>query len=233
MTAATGRAGPVAVIGAGIVGVSTAIWLQRGGADVVLIDRIGPAAGASYGNGGVLASCSIVPVTVPGLLARAPRMLFDPGQPLFLKWSYLPRLLPWLRRYLGHCNAGDVGRIATALMPIVGDSLADHQTLSAGTGAEKWLVPSDYVFAYRDRAHFEADAFGWSIRRAHGFEWEEMEGETLRAWDPALAPALGFAARLGGHGHVTVRGRYVEDLAVHFLAKGGRFLRADFAVFAR
>jgi D-amino-acid dehydrogenase len=233
MTAATGRAGPVAVIGAGIVGVSTAIWLQRGGADVVLIDRIGPAAGASYGNGGVLASCSIVPVTVPGLLARAPRMLFDPGQPLFLKWSYLPRLLPWLRRYLGHCNAGDVGRIATALMPIVGDSLADHQALSAGTGAEKWLVPSDYVFAYRDRAHFEADAFGWSIRRAHGFEWEEMEGETLRAWDPALAPALGFAARLGGHGHVTDPGRYVEDLAAHFLAKGGRLLRADVTDFAR
>ena len=56
----------VAVIGAGIVGVSTAIWLQRGGHRVILIDRKGPGEGTSHGNGGVLASSSIVPVTVPG-----------------------------------------------------------------------------------------------------------------------------------------------------------------------
>ena len=74
----------IAVIGAGIVGVSAAIWLQREGHQVILIDREGPAAGASHGNGGVLASCSIIPVTVPGLLAKAPKMLFDPNQPLFL-----------------------------------------------------------------------------------------------------------------------------------------------------
>ena len=58
----------VAVIGAGIVGVSTAIWLLRDGHDVVLIDKAGPAEGTSFGNGGVLASCSVIPVTVPGLI---------------------------------------------------------------------------------------------------------------------------------------------------------------------
>ncbi|MBV1926977.1 MAG: FAD-dependent oxidoreductase, partial [Rhodobacteraceae bacterium] len=84
----------VAIVGAGIVGVSTAIWLQRAGHKVILIDRAGPAEGTSFGNGGVLASCGIVPVTAPGLLAKAPKMLFSPNQPLFLKWGYLPRLLP-------------------------------------------------------------------------------------------------------------------------------------------
>jgi D-amino-acid dehydrogenase len=158
--------GPIAVIGAGIVGVSTAIWLQRDGHEVVLIDRSGPGEGTSYGNGGVLASCSIVPVTVPGLLRKAPRMLLDPGQPLFLKWSYLPRLVPWLRAYLNHCRPEEARRIAAALGPIVGNSLAEHQALSAGTGAEKWVIPSDYLFVYNDRADLERDAFGWSRRRA-------------------------------------------------------------------
>ncbi|MEO1613704.1 MAG: FAD-dependent oxidoreductase, partial [Pseudomonadota bacterium] len=88
----------VAVIGAGIVGVSTAIHLRREGVDVTLIDREGPAAGTSYGNAGVLASCSMVPVTGPGLIAKAPKMLMDPMQPLFLRWGYLPRLLPWLTK---------------------------------------------------------------------------------------------------------------------------------------
>jgi len=57
----------IAVIGAGIVGVSTAIWLQRAGHRVTLIDREGPAAGASYGNAGLLASCAVVPQTIPKL----------------------------------------------------------------------------------------------------------------------------------------------------------------------
>ncbi len=216
----------VAIIGAGIVGVSTAVWLQRDGFDVVLVDPRGVGEGASYGNGGVLAACSIVPVTVPGLLAKAPRMLMDPGQPLFLKWSYLPRLAPWLVRYLRHANAADVRRIAAAMHPIVSDSLADHQALAAGTGAERWIVPSDYLFLYRDRAHFEGDAFGWSVRRAHGIAWEELEKEAFSAYDPVFSPELGFAVRLGEHGRISDPGRYVKDLAAHVAASGGRFVKA-------
>lgn len=217
----------VAVIGAGIVGVSTAIWLQRDGHDVVLIDRAGPAEGASYGNGGVLASCAIVPVTVPGLIARAPRMLFDPNQPLFLKWGYLPKLAPWLVRYLSHATAPETDRIAAALMPIIGDSLNDHLALADGTGAEKWIVPADYLYIYNNRAHFEGDAFGWGLRRAHGFKWDELDGAAFRNYDPVFDPALGFAVKLKGHGCISDPGRYVKDLAAYLERQGGRVLKAD------
>ncbi|MDI3336202.1 FAD-dependent oxidoreductase [Defluviimonas aestuarii] len=214
----------VAIIGAGIVGVSTAIWLQRGGHRVILIDRKGPGEGTSHGNGGVLASCSIVPVTVPGLLRKAPRMLFDPNQPLFLKWGYLPKLAPWLISYLGHANADAVRRRAAAMAPIIGDSLAEHQALSKGTGAEKWLHPADYLFLYNDRAHYEGDAFGWSVRAEHGIEWDLLEGEAFRAYDPAYSPALGCAARLKDHGRIADPGRYVKDLAAHAEAEGARLV---------
>lgn len=224
---------PVAVIGAGIVGVSTAIWLQRDGHDVILIDRGEPGEGTSYGNGGVLASCSIVPVTVPGLMRKAPPMLFDRRQPLFLKWSYLPRLAPWLYRYLSHCTPEHARRIADALAPIIGDSLVDHQALAAGTGAERWLAPSDYVFVYNDRAHFACDAFGWAIRKDHGFVWDELEGAAVHAYEPAFAPHLGFAARLPGHGMIADPGRYVKDLAAHVVAQGGRIVRGEVTDFVR
>ncbi|WP_170375507.1 NAD(P)/FAD-dependent oxidoreductase [Ruegeria atlantica] len=216
----------IAIIGAGIVGVSTAVWLQRDGHDVILIDKAGPGEGTSHGNGGVLASCSIIPVTVPGLLQKAPRMLFDPSQPLFLKWGYVPKLLPWLLRYLKHANASDVERIAAALTPIVGDSLNDHKTLAHGTGAEKWIVPSDYLFLYENRKHFESDALGWDIRRKHGFAWDELEGEAFHAYDPIFSKDLGFAARLADHGHITDPGRYVKDLAAHVEDNGGKVIRA-------
>ncbi|WP_372570941.1 NAD(P)/FAD-dependent oxidoreductase [Ruegeria jejuensis] len=217
----------VAIIGAGIVGVSAAIWLQREGHEVILIDRKGPAEGTSYGNGGVLASCSVVPVTTPGLIAKAPKMLFSADQPLFLRYGYLPRLLPWLRKYLSHANAKDTTRIASALTPIIGDSLEDHTALAAGTGAEGYIHPSDYLFIYDDRAHFGSDAFGWNLRKANGFHWDELEGAAFRAYDPIFSEDLNFAVRLGGHGRISDPGAYVQALACHLEARGGRFLRAD------
>ena len=111
----------VAIIGAGIVGVSTAIWLQRAGHKVLLIDREGPAAGTSYGNGGVLAACGIVPVNAPGIIKNAPGMLMRKDSPLFLKWSYLPKMLPWLFRYLRHANKTDTRHTAKALTEILYD----------------------------------------------------------------------------------------------------------------
>lgn len=217
----------IAIIGAGIVGVSTAIWLQRDGHKVILIDREGPAAGATHGNGGVLASCSIVPVTVPGLLMKAPKMLFSPNQPLFLKWGYLPRLAPWLVNYLGHGTEAAVRHRAAALSGIIGDSLADHQALAAGTGAERWIVPSDYVFLYRDRAAYDGDAFGWSIRKEHGFDWEVLEGQALKDYDPVFGPDVGLAARCGNHGRIADPGAYVKALAAHARAQGAEFIRAE------
>ena len=79
-----GSARTALVIGAGITGVAAAIRLRRMGWRTTLVDRAPPGdrGAASFGNGGILARCSIVPVPVPGLLAKAPRMLFDPDQPL-------------------------------------------------------------------------------------------------------------------------------------------------------
>ena len=87
----------VIIAGAGIVGVSAGIWLRRmGQAEVTIIDRLAPGEGTSHGNAGVLAACSVAPVTAPGLVRKAPSMLADPEFPLFLKWGYLPKLMPWL-----------------------------------------------------------------------------------------------------------------------------------------
>ena len=221
----------VVVIGAGIVGVSTAIWLQRKGVDVVLLDKYGPAAGTSYGNAGVLAAASVVPVTVPGLITKAPAMVFDKRQPLFLNWSYFPRLLPWLPRYLSHCNQKQVNRIATALAPILRDCLADHRALSAGTGAEKYISPADYVYAYRNKEHFDKDNFAWEVRQEHGFEWTEHDAESYQQYDPAFGKEVGYAACVHNHGRISDPGEYVKTLAAHFQSNGGRFIQGEFRDF--
>lgn len=223
-----------AIIGAGIVGVSTAIWLLREGHKVILIERETQAGeGTSFGNAGLLASCAVVPVTVPGLMQKAPQMLLSPKQPLFVKWSYLPRLAPWLLKYLSHANETDARRISAALKTIIGDSLNDHLALAAGTGAEKWIIPSDYLFLYRDRTHFEADAFSWNIRRDLGFSWDEMNRAELVEYDPSYSDAAGFGIRLGNHGRIADPGRYVKDLASYAVSQGAKMIQATVTDFVR
>ncbi|WP_323785081.1 NAD(P)/FAD-dependent oxidoreductase [Thalassovita sp.] len=217
----------VIIVGAGIIGVAAAVWLQREGHQVVLLDRAGPAEGASFGNGGVLASASVVPVTTPGLWRKAPRMVLDPDSPLFLRWSYLPRMLPWLARYLSHANDRDVRRTAKALYPIVGDSLADHRALAAGTGAEKWISEADFVYLYRSRRDYLADAYEWQFNRDYGFAPVEYEGDALRAYDPAFGDTMGFGAAMPNHGRIADPGQYVKDLATHVEAQGGQMVIAD------
>ena len=217
----------IAIIGAGIVGVSTAIWLQRDGHKVILIDREGPAAGTSYGNGGVLAACGIVPVNAPGLLKTAPGMLMRADSPLFLRWSYLPKMLPWLFGYLKRANKTDTRHAAKALTQILYDSLEQHQALAKGTGAENWLKPSDYVHIYKDRSEFEADAYSWKLKQELGFTWEELEGDALHDYDPIFRGTRNFGVRSANHGTITDPGKYVTALAEHVQREGGKLVIAE------
>jgi D-amino-acid dehydrogenase len=202
----------VVVIGGGIMGLSSAIWLLRSGRPVTIVDPGIARRPASFGNAGVLAACSVVPVTTPGLISKAPLLLLNPNFPLFVRWRYLPKLLPWLVRYLKHANASDAARIAKGLAPLTRDTFAQHKALAGGTAAERWLQSSGYFFAYDSRAAFEADGFGWQLRREAGFTWQEFEGERLRELDPSLGPKIGFGILLQDHGFVLNPGEYVAAL---------------------
>lgn len=217
----------VIVIGAGINGVSTGIWLRRMGADVTLIDRLGYGKGTSHGNAGVLAACSMVPVTGPGLLGKAPGMLLDRDYPLFLRWGYLPKLLPWLIKYLSRANDPDTRRIASGLAPVVSDTVEQHLALAKGTAAESWIQTSDYSFAYASRAAFEAESYSWNIRAAHGFTPVLRSGHEVHDFEPSLGLDVQFLATMQNHGFVRDPGGYVAALGEEFERLGGRSVIAE------
>src|SRR5215204_3226220 len=99
----------IGVIGAGMVGVAAASFLQREGHDVVLVEPGNPGEGTSFGNAGCLNGSSVVPMSMPGTLASVPRYLFDPMGPLSIRWRYLPAVAPWLWQFV---RAGTPERVA-------------------------------------------------------------------------------------------------------------------------
>lgn len=219
----------IAVVGGGIVGVSTALWLVRDGHDVTLIDRTDPGqpAQTSFGNAGMIASCGIIPVNGPGLAGKVPKMLLSPMGPLHLKWTYVPRLLPWLTGFLRHATQADLERTAAALAGLLGDAVDQHAALHRGTPAEAFFRHGNYVMLYPSRRAFEADATSHGLRRQHGFTVEEWDRATLEAQDPDLGPYYRFAAVYPGNGWVSDPGSYVSALFGVFRRSGGTFQQGE------
>ncbi len=222
----------VAVVGAGIVGISCALHLQRRGCTVTVVDRLPPGEGASFGNAGVLASNAVVPVTTPGLIGKVPSMLMDPLGPLHLRWSYMPRLIPWLVPYLRNSRAEAVTRIAAGLAPLLFDSVEQHRALAGGTKAEKWLQGSDYLYLFAERENFEADGFGWDLRRKHGAVWETLDAAAIHDRVPGAGTKYRFGVSMKNHGMITNPGQYVKDLADTLVETGGRVVRSEARGFA-
>lgn len=219
----------IAVVGAGIVGVSTAEWLRRDGHRVTLIDRVRPGdpEQTSYGNAGLLARTAVVPVSVPGLLKHVPSMLMDPDGPLYLRWRYLPRLIPWLMPFLRNGREEKVREIAAALDTILGDSVDQHRALSQGTPAADYIETGYYAYLYKNRAGFTKDAWGFGLRRELGADWDEWDRAALLERDPHLSEAVGFAVALKDHGWIRDPGAYLAALLETFCTEGGVFRRGE------
>ena len=161
----------VAVIGGGIVGLAATIELLRDGHAVTIIEPGTPGGeqAASYGNGTLLNPSSVIPMSSPGLWRKVPGYLTDPLGPLTIRWSYLPRLLPWLRRFLqAGSTAAKVAATGRALAPLLADAPALHRKLAEEAGVGDLITRQGVLFAFPDRAAFEAEALSWRIRRDNG-----------------------------------------------------------------
>src|SRR4051812_40543102 len=88
------------ILGAGVAGLATALNLRRMGLAVLVLDPLGPAGGASFGNAGLLSPETVVPMALPGMLRKVPGWLTDPMGPLTVRTAYLPRAAPWLLRWV-------------------------------------------------------------------------------------------------------------------------------------
>ena len=215
----------IVVVGAGIVGVAAACWLQRNGHHVVLLDPQPPGSGASRGNAGCFSPGSILPLAGPGVLRQVPGWLLDPAGPLALRWRHLPFAAPWLWRLL-RTGPAAVEHQAAALARLLAPVFDCLQPLLADAEGGGLVRREGSLIVYRTRAGWEASQDGWALRRRNGIAWTELGPEELRSLDPLLAPGLHRGALLPGNGHAIDPHALVSRLVAGFLRRGGRLLAA-------
>lgn len=220
----------VTVIGAGIIGAQTAVQLARRGLKVVLVDP-GPPGGeqaASYGNAAWLSSHSVTPPSSPGVWKQVPKWLRDPLGPLSLRPGYLPKVLPWLLRYLAAgATEQKLRQVAGELRTLLKDAPQLHEEVAAQAGVPELIdANSGLMHVYRDRASYDADGLGWRIRRDLGITCDEVEAEELARLQPALAGEYRFAVNVPEAGQCLDPGAYCAALVSYAQSMGARRIAA-------
>jgi D-amino-acid dehydrogenase len=216
----------VGVIGAGIVGLCAASWLQRDGHSIFLVEPAEPGRGASFGNAGCLNGSSVTPIAMPGVIWNVPRWLLDPLGPLALRWSYLPAIAPWLLRFIRAGTPEKARKTARALRPLVGPTLDMLRPLVSAAGAEDLVHRLGHLYVYRSAESLEKDRLAWDLRRENGVEIDKFDADELRQLEPALSRDYVRAILVRENGHTSNPLALVERLVEHFARSGGEIERA-------
>ena len=219
--------GRAVVIGAGIVGVACGLTLRRDGWSVTLIDRAGPGEGTSKGNAGLMALSHVTPMALPGIVRRVPGMILDPDAPLVIRWRYLPRLAPWLMRFLRASRAAEVDRICAALADLVLGALDDYAPLLEFAGARDLVQRRGTLYVYETDRSFARARPEIELRRRFGVEVETLGPHEIRQLVPDLAPIFRGGAFYPANGHVIDPFGLVQRLAEALARAGGTILRED------
>jgi len=213
----------VVVIGAGIVGVCTAIYLQRAGHQVTLIDRLPPGdpGASSYGNAGSISWSNCVPNAMPGLLWKVPRWLLDRRGPLTIRWRHLPQLAPWLWHFIRSGTLEKVQRSADALSWLHTPSLELHQELAGAAGVTNLVRDCDYLHVYRDASAQRLSSLEWQLRIERGARVEVLDRQGLLEYEPMLSARYVQAVRIEKQGYLVDPSALVRAYADSFAASGG------------
>lgn len=226
----------IAVVGAGIVGLSAAIYLRRAGMDVTVYDRVFPGQESSVWNAGVLATSSLIPLANPGIYRKLPRLLLNRTPGVRFDWRAARSVLPWGMRALAASRPGPSRCSVTALHALISRSRICHADLLAQAGATDQLRTEGWLFLYRGRLALQATAGARATYTEFGVRHDLLSPADLRNLEPDLTPAFAggilfpetafvtdprhvmraYADLLGGLGAVA------EERTVHRVAPDGR-----------
>jgi D-amino-acid dehydrogenase len=223
----------VIIVGAGFVGLASALSLLRDGHRVTVIDRAPPLDGfdyrhaCSYGNACTVAPHGVLPVATPGVAWRVPNMLANPLGPLAIDWKYLHRLAPWLLSFLSASRTDRVEHIAATLSTLLKQADPAWRPLMAEAGAMDLREEHGCLYLYKSPAERPASDRDADERERHGVNLVRLSADDVRALEPNLAPNFAGGVLFEDAYVVSSPEQLARRLAKAVLARGGRFVAGD------
>lgn len=216
----------ILIIGAGIVGICCAAFLCEAGRRVTVIDRTGICEETSSGNAAALAFPDPLPLAHKGMLKKLPGWLADPLGPLTIPPTYLPKLAPWLIRFLraGHPSKFDASlRAQASLMEL---AQAEWAGLSERAGAARMISHNGAIDLYEGEAEFKASLPGWVARERFNIPFEHVSGTRLAELQPGLSPRFTHGTFMPSWKQVDDPKLFGKAIWAYAESKGAQFIQA-------
>ncbi|MDA7832167.1 FAD-binding oxidoreductase [Candidatus Pelagibacter sp.] len=217
----------IGIVGAGIQGISNALFLQKKGFSVTIFDRDEPGSpAASYGNAGHFSPYASVPINRPDVLSDVPAMLLSSTGPLALKWNYVPKMVPWFLKFIRNCTtkkmmhtAKNMHQILDLALPAY-DELFDEVELGG-------LVEKKGILYIWNNQNLKSRELEINVRNDLGVDQQEVTPKEIHDLEPNLQPIYHGGVYYQYGRHARNPKKILLKLYDLFLKKGGKFLKMN------
>ena len=213
------------VLGAGSIGISTALQLQQRGLSVSLIDRDLPASATSYGNAGVVNNCSFYPVNNPSLWKKIPRLLGNNRPELRYNLKYLLNQPGWIYSFLRSSSTNRTKYAATSLASLISAALDEHKALMQRVGNMHRLNESGWLKLYRQTPVSNFGEIENQLYIDNDIQIDVLSRDDVYSLEPHLKQIFTGGYLLKDSASVNNPGMLLNEYFQHFQNHGGSFLQ--------
>ncbi len=216
----------VAIIGAGIQGVCTALFMQKKGFNTTLFDRDEPGNAASYGNAGHFSPYASLQLNRTDILSDVPSMLLSSRGPLALKWNYLPKMIPWFTKFVLNSSKAKMMHTAKYMHQILDLSLDAFDELFQDIDLEQLVVNNGIIYVWEKKGLKSRD-LEINVRKELGVDQQILSSKEIHDLEPNIKPFYHGGVFYKNARHARNPKKILIKLFENFINKGGKFLKLN------
>ena len=217
----------IGIVGAGIQGISNALFLQKKGFEVIIFDREEPGSPvASYGNAGHFSPYASVPINRPDVLSDVPAMLLSSSGPLALKWNYVPKMVPWFLKFIKNCSKKNMMHTAKNMHQILDLALPAYDELFDEIDIGSLVEKKGILYIWNNK-NLKSRELEIDIRNKLGVDQQVVTTKEIHDLEPNIKPIYHGGVYYQYGRHARNPKKILLKLFELFLNKGGKFLKMN------
>ena len=217
----------IGIVGAGIQGISNALFLQKKGFNVTIFDRDAPGSpAASYGNAGHFSPYASVPINRPDVLTDVPAMLLSSSGPLALKWNYVPKMIPWILQFIRNCTTKKMMHTAKNMHQILDLALPAYDELFDEIDLGGLVEKKGILYIWNDQS-LKSRELEIKVRNELGVDQQVVTPKEIHDLEPNIKPIYHGGVYYQHGRHARNPKKILLKLFELFLKKGGKFLKMN------
>ena len=217
----------IGIVGAGIQGISNALFLQKKGFNVTIFDRDEPGSpAASYGNAGHFSPYASVPINRPDVLTDVPAMLLSSTGPLALKWNYVPKMMPWFLQFIRNCTTKRMMHTAKNMHQILDLALPAYDELFDEVELGGLVEKKGILYIWNDQS-LKSRELEIKVRNELGVDQQVITPKEIHDLEPNIKPIYHGGVYYQYGRHARNPKKILLKLYDLFLKKGGKFLKMN------